>query len=317
MILIVGGMGFIGQNVTLELLNSGEQLVVTQHNARRVPKEIEKHIGENVFVESMDFTKIYEVMNIAHQYKVESIISFAAPPARGISPQEDYRIYTEGLQSLLETTKVLGLRRLSLASSTSVYGSLSCGPFREDNPLPIQSRTQVEAFKKAMEIHAFHYASRANINVVSLRIGSIYGPHYYSMFNPMSRICSAALKGAEPDFTDRPNGTISEDDQGDWTHVADLARGIRLVHQSTALKHSIYNIGSGYATSNKQIFEAIKRSIPTAICSSLIPGRSAGANPPNPVMDLSRIKEDVGYEPKYNIDMGMGDYINHLRSLTN
>ncbi|MBI67347.1 MAG: hypothetical protein CL777_01185 [Chloroflexi bacterium] len=317
MILVVGGMGFIGQNVTLELIKAGEKVVSTQHNARRVPGALEQHLNSSLFVENMDFTKCYEVINVAHKHKIESIISFAAPPARGISPQEDYRVYTEGLQSLLETARVLGLRRLSLASSTSVYGSLPSGPFREDMPLPIQSRTQVEAFKKGMEIHAFHYAARANIDVVSLRIGSIYGPYYYSMFNPMSRICEAALKNIEPDFSDRPNGSISEDDEGDWTHVSDLSAGIKNIHQSSKLKHATYNIGSGLATSNKQIFEAIKKSIPEATCSALIPGRSPGANPPNPVMDLSRIKEDVGYSPKFNIETGMEDYIAHLRSLIN
>jgi len=48
----------------------------------------------------------------------------------------------------------------------------------------------------------FHFKNRllshrADLNVVSLRIGSIYGPMYYSMFNAASRMCHAALKGEE------------------------------------------------------------------------------------------------------------------------
>ena len=312
MILIIGGMGFIGLNTALQLLDAGESVVITQHSAHRVPDALTPHLDDRAFVDRMDVTKLYEVMDVASRHNVDSIISFAAPPARGISPQEDYRIYTAGLQNTLEAARILGMRRVSLASSTSVYGSLSEGPFREDMPLPIHSRTQVEAFKKAMEIHAFHYAGRAAIDVVSLRIGSIYGPYYYSMFNPMSRMCHAALRGEDPDFSDRPGGAISEDDEGDWTYVGDLARGIRLVHTAGSLPNNVYNIGSGAATSTGRVFEAVRKALPDAVCSALKPGRS-GANPPNPVMDLSRIGEDVGYAPEHDIDSGIAAYVEHLR----
>jgi UDP-glucose 4-epimerase len=311
-ILIIGGMGFIGLNTALRLLEVGETVVITQYSTRRVPAVLELELNKRAFVARMDVTKGYEVIDVTHRYKVDSIISFAAPPARGISAQEDYRIYTEGLQNTLEAARILGLRRVSLASSTSVYGSLPQGPFREDMSLPIQSKTQIEAFKKAMEIHAFHYAARVGIDVVALRIGSIYGPHYYSMFNPMSRMCDAALKGLDPDFSDRPGGSIRENDEGDWTYVADLARGIELVHRAEKLSNNTYNVGSGKATSTKRIFEAVKKIIPGAQCSALKPGRS-GAMPVNPVMDLSRIRKDVGYEPEYDIDSGMAAYVGHLK----
>ena len=314
MILIIGGMGFIGLNAALRLLEAGERVVITQHSARRTPDALAPHLeAERAVVERMDATRLYDMMEVARRREVESVITFAAPPARGISPQDDYRIYTRALQNTLETARTLGLRRVSLASSVSVYGSLPEGPFSEDAPLPVQSRTQVEAFKKAMEIHALHYAERAGVEVVSLRIASIYGPYYYSMFNPMSRMCHAALKGEEPDFSDRPGGGVSADDEGDWTYVGDLARGVQLVHTAPSLAHSVYNVGSGAAVSNARVFEAVQKAIPGAVCSALKPGRS-GATPRNPVMDLSRIRDDAGYAPEYDIDAGIAAYVAHLRS---
>src|SRR5439155_3646994 len=83
----------------------------------------------------------------------------------------------------------------------------------EDVGLPVPSPTQVSAFKKGMEMHAHFYAGQNKLDVVALRIGSIYGPLYYSMHNPVSRICHAAARNAEPDFADRPDGKIFEDDQ--------------------------------------------------------------------------------------------------------
>ncbi|MEK9659073.1 MAG: NAD(P)-dependent oxidoreductase [Chloroflexota bacterium] len=313
MILVIGGMGFIGMNTTRELLARGEQVTITQHSANRVPDVLAEHVGKSLFTERMDVTNTFEVLDVVRRTKADSIISFAAPPARGLSAHQDYQIYTQGLQNVLEAARASGLRRVTLASSTSVYGSLPAGPFREDAGLPTTSKTQIEAFKKGMEIHALHYADRAGLDVACVRIGSIYGPLYYSMFNPMSRMVHAALKGEAPSFADRPGGMLNDADQGDWTHVEDLARGIAAVHLAKALPNRVYNVGSGKATSNKQILAAVQAALPNATCPSLKPGRTPG-NPENPVMDISRAKADVGYEPRYDITSGIGAYVEWLRS---
>lgn len=313
MILVVGGMGFIGLNTALRLLDVGEDVVITQHSANRVPDVLQEHIGKRAFVERMDVTDTFQVLDVVRRTKVDSIISFAAPPARGISPHVDYRTYVTATQNLLEAARAYGLRRVTLASSTSVYGGLPAGPFSETMPLPVESKNQIEAFKKSMEIQALHYASRADLDVACIRIGSIYGPLYYSMFNPMSRIVGAALKGEAPDFSDRPGGKLPEDDQGDWTYVKDLARGIQMVHTAGSLPNRIYNVGSGAATSNARLLEAAQKALPNASCPALTPGRTPG-NPENPVMDLSRIKADVGYEPEHAIDSGIAAYADWLQN---
>lgn len=133
------------------------------------------------------------------------------------------------------------------------------------------------------------------------------------MFNPMSQMCDTALKGKIPDFSDRPGGSISEGDKGDWTYVADLARGIQLLHTAEKLPNDTYNIGSGKATSTKRIFQAVQKAIPGARCSALKPEES-GAMSVNPVMDLSRIRKNVGYEPEYDIDSGIAACVDHLKA---
>ena len=164
-----------------------------------------------------------------------------------------------------------------------------------------------------MEIHALYYASRTNLDVVSLRIASVYGPLYYSMHNPVSRVCHAAIKGAEPDFSDRPEKGIFADDGGDWAYVKDVARGIQMVHTAETLHHRVYNIGSGRATSHQEIFAAVRKAVPGARCAALRPGRTASA-PTNPAQDLSRIEADVGYKPEYTLETGVAAYIEWLRS---
>jgi UDP-glucose 4-epimerase len=312
MIIVIGGMGFIGLNTVIRLLEVGEDVVVTQHSASRVPDIIKEHVGKRLFIERMDVATGFEVNDVFRRHDINGIISFAAPPARGISPQVDYHIYTAGLQNILEAARTFEVKRVALASSQSVYGGLASGPYREDAPLPIESRSQIEAFKKGQEIHSLHYGGQAGIDVISLRIGSIYGPLYYSMFHPGARIVHAALKGEEPDFSDRPNGVIYEDDQADWVYVKDLARGIVGLELADKLNHKIYNVGSGRATSLKETFAAIKKALPNATAKALVPGKTPGT-PANPVMDLTRITSDTGYEPEYDVERGFAEYVEWLR----
>jgi UDP-glucose 4-epimerase len=313
MILIIGGMGFIGLNTAIRCLEVDESVVITQHSANRVPDIIKDMVGKRVFPERMDVTNSFEVNAVFRKHPdIDRIISFAAPPARGISPEVDYHVYTIGLQNILEAARNFKVKRTALASSQSVYSGLKSGPYHEDALLPIESRSQIEAFKKGQEIHSLHYASRAEMDVINLRIGSIYGPLYYSMFHAGARIAHAALKGEEPDFSDRPNGVIMEDDETDWVYVKDLARGIQMLSTADKLNHGVYNVGSGCASTMKETFAAIKKVLPDAKAKALVSGRTPGL-PDSPVMDLTRITADTGYEPEYNVERGFAEYIEWLR----
>jgi UDP-glucose 4-epimerase len=312
MILIIGGMGFIGLNTALRFLEVGRPIVISQHSARRIPDVLKGEIGSRVQVAQMDVTNPYEVFEVVRRHKIESIVNLMAPPARSLSTQADYHLYTAGLQNVMEAARTFGLKRVSLGSSVAVYGGIPAGPYREDTPLPVASPTQVSAFKKGMEMHAHFYAGQSKLDVVALRIGSIYGPLYYSMHNPISRLCHAAARNAEPDFSDRPDGKIFEDDQADWTYVKDVARGIQQVHTAEKLEHRIYNIASGRASSNRDAFQAVLKAVPGARCSALKPGKSTGAAN-NPATDLSRAA-GVGYTPEYSLETGIAAYIDWLRT---
>src|SRR5262245_40554601 len=313
MILVIGGMGFIGLNTAARLIEVGEKVVISQHSAHRVPDVLRDKLGSQVFTARLDVTNVFEVFDAVRRHRVESIINLMAPPARSVSTQADYQLYTAGLLNVLEAARVFGLRRVSLGSSVGVYNGLPSGPFREDAGLPIHSPTQVSAFKKGMEMHAHFYAAQARLDVVALRIASIYGPLYYSMHNPISRLCHAAVKRVEPDFGDRPDGKLFEDDQGDWTYVADVARGIQLLHTAERLSPRVYNVDSGRPASNRELVAAALKAAAHARCAVLKPGRSPG-NALSPATDLSRIETDVGYAPEYSLERGIAAYIDWLRS---
>ena len=177
--------------------------------------------------------------------------------------------------------------------------------------LPVNSGNATETFKKAMEILAMHYGSRTGMEVVSLRIGSPFGPLYHSLAAPSSRICHAAAKGVPVDFTGARGGAPHEEDEAGAFYVKDCATAIQLLQMAKQLSHRVYNIGNDAPLNYREFAELVKKSVPgTEI--NLQAGRGPRSRP-NAYMDNSRIREEVGYRPEYNPERAIAEYIDWLR----
>ena len=312
MILITGGLGFIGLHTARSFLDVGEEVVLTHYRVRREPDFIKGEIGKRAFIETLDVTASHDVIDLVRRHKVTGIVHLAVPGLGALSAAEDYRVNMMGFLNILEAARLCGVRRVSLASSIAVYASLPEGPFREEALLPVHSGNPTEAFKKALEILGLHYASRTELEVVALRIGSPFGPLYHSLAAPTSRICHAAAKGLPTDFTGARRGAPCEEDHSDAFYVKDCATAIQLLQMADKLSQRIYNIGNDRPMIYGEFVEAVKTVVPDAQI-SLQPGRSPRYRP-NAYLDMTRIKEEVGYRPQYDIKRGVAEYINWLKS---
>jgi UDP-glucose 4-epimerase len=112
----------------------------------------------------------------------------------------------------------------------------------------------------------------------------------------------AAVSGESPP-------TAYADDAIDMLYVKDCARAIALLQTAARLGHSIYNVGSGRATSNAEVVAAIKRAVGGAEL-PLEPGRS----PHGAVayLDTTRLRDDTGFEAEYDLDRAITDYVSYL-----
>ena len=273
MILILGGMGFIGLNMARRLLEAGESVVLTYHNARREPEFLKAEMGKRVFTESLDITSHHDVVEVARKHGATGIINFVAPPVRSnLTAGGEYRIQMEGLINVLEAARVLGVPRVTLASSSTVYAGIKSGPYTEDMALPVDSRSATEAFKKAWEVLALHYADRAGVDVGLFRMRGVFGPLYYSLVNAPSRMAHAAVKGVPVDFGTAVAGIYGgapsasnvpfEEDEQEFCYVKDLVEGIYRIQTDPKLPHRIYNVGLGRAYKFKELAEAVQAAVP-------------------------------------------------------
>lgn len=315
MILITGGMGFIGLHTARRFLDVGEEVVITRYSSWREPSFIKDEYGMRVKVEKVDTTSPHDVNEVVRKHQVDGIIHLVVPGLGALTPAEDNRINTHSLINVLEAARTNDVKRVLLASSIAAYGSLPEGPFREETPLPVTSGSATEAFKKAWEVLAFHWADRTGVDVRAVRINVNCGPLYHSMSQPNSRMAHAAARGLAANFTGAAGGEPYEDDETDLNYIKDCALGLQLLQMAPKLNHRIYNLGHGRGVSNREILAAIRKVVPDAQI-TLKPGARPGARR-NAYMDISRIRADTGFSPTYEMDQAMAEYIAWLRSNPN
>ncbi|HXP94120.1 MAG TPA: NAD(P)-dependent oxidoreductase [Candidatus Binatia bacterium] len=304
-ILITGGSGFIGLHTAHALLEAGHDIVITQYRVERDLQALSDYAVGRIVREAVDISSPFAVATAVQKHQVEGIIHLAVPGRGALSASEEYRVNMTGLHNVFESAWLAGTKRIIFASSVTVYGSLERGPFHEDQPLPITSKNEVETFKKAGEILILHLAEKSGVEVICARIGYIFGPLYHSMVNPPSRLVHAAFERKPGHFD-----AIPAADSHDYCYVKDCGRGLALLQTTPTLAHRIYNVGSGRATSNAELVDAVRKIIPSA---DLRLGSGPAKTQPDPYMSLEQMTRDTGYEPLYDTDSAIADYIAYLR----
>ena len=177
MILITGGLGFIGSHVTRALLDLGESCVLVQ---RRIPGPnglIAGEEGSRVFLEQADVTDLEALRDIGDRHKITGIVHLAGGFGLDASdPIGGARRGTEGLLNVFQIAAEQGVARVGLASTIGVYDGPGHSPLREDLPLPLTAVHPIPAAKKVHELLADFVAGATGLEIYLMRIGGAWGP---------------------------------------------------------------------------------------------------------------------------------------------
>jgi UDP-glucose 4-epimerase len=305
-------MGFIGLHTARRFLDTGQDVVLTYYRNRREPDFLQADLGKRAHAEQLDVLDAGRVADVMKKHAVESVVYLAVPALAGVSPAEEFQTNTAGYLNVLEASRAAGVRRVSVTSSVAIYSNVDQRPWHEDALVSTASTNPTEAYKKALEVLGLYFGQRTGLDVVMLRVAGIFGPMYHSMANLPSRLAHAAAHGRAPNFEGMRYGPPKADDGGDACYVKDCALGIQLVHTAPKLEHRVYNVGSGKATRNADLVDAIREVAPE-FEGNLLPGGTTDGR----YMDISRISSELGYTPQIGVERGLAEYVKWLKTHPN
>jgi UDP-glucose 4-epimerase len=318
MILITGGLGFIGSHTARALLDLGEPCVLVQRRAAVVPDAFAGEAGRRLFVEQADLADPAALREIGMRHQITGIVHLAGSvpwPPGAHEPVDGAQQAVDSLLNVFRAARDWQVARLGIASTIGVYGGVAtAGPVGEDVPLSMAAGPAIPAFKKIGELLTDYLADALDLSVVSYRISAAWGPlgRPASSFIAAPQLVHAAARGTAPDFA-ALRAPAYAGDAADLCYVKDCGRAIALLQLAGQLSHRTYNVGGGRATTNSELIAAIKKAVPGARL-ELPEGDGSGPAGRDIYLDITRLRQDTGYQPAYDTERAVADYIGWLRA---
>jgi UDP-glucose 4-epimerase len=293
MILITGGLGFIGTHSVQALLDAGEECVLVQRSHAELPAG---RFDTAVAVEQADAADLEALLAVGRQHRITGIVHLAGSmpwPPTSEPPVQAARRSLNSLFNIIQVAQEWGVTRVALASTIGVYGGARDpleGPLTEDMPLSMSAPHLIPTFKKVSELLGGHLAGATGIEVINLRISGTWGPlgHNPDPFFPAPQLIHAAAHGLAPDLSG-VSGRMHAEDSLDLCYVKDTGRAIALLQLADHLNHRTYNVASGHATTNAEVAAAIRHVVPDAQVDLPSGGETRQA-----WLDITRLRQDTG-----------------------
>jgi GDP-4-dehydro-6-deoxy-D-mannose reductase len=304
-ILVVGVNGFVGKHLARELHEAGLKVHGTGLDSTVAP-DIAKFVDTYT---KCDLTLPEEVATIPLDV-VDGIINLAAlaTPSQTALPAELYfKVNVLTHTTLLDRLAKLDKKVRVLAVSTgAVYSSDQPMPLTETSEL-ITDGSPYALSKIELEKRLETYRQKGQ-EIIIVRPLNHTGPGQGPGFI-VPDLTRRILAGGE--LTIGPMNTSR-----DYTHVVDVVRAYRLlVTHEGPLRHTVYNICSGKATSRDELIDLIEKAtdqpkLPTKVDPSI--GR-----PSDPLVlygSHDRITQELDWQPTHSLADTIQDYVDWLKS---
>lgn len=333
MILVTGGLGFIGSHIALSLMAQGQEVIIVDNlsNANLQTLERLEYIsGMYVPFAKIDIRNTPALNKVFEQYSVDAVVhtaSFKSLEESVLKPLEYYNDNVSCIMSLLRAMQRTGVRVLVHLSSLTVYGQSSLQlkedlPFQYAYPNPyIKSQQMVE------EIIQDTFKTDNEWKIALLRLGNIAGAFEHGVLGEMvpplpKNIVPLAMQvGArQREFIELRKQAQTEDKtvERSFLHVLDCCEAVSLTLQWLFQQQHVceaFNI-AGEAISIQQLLNEI-----SSVTGTEIKTVDADVYPyaelDQVAADISKAKEVLGWQPKRSIQQMLEDewrfYQNTLR----
>jgi len=303
-VLVTGGCGFIGSEVTKQLSNLGANITILDN----LSSGKEKYVNEipNVKIQKGELRDNSIIKSVISEK--DFVINLAALPFIPDSyyyPKEFFEVNVNSTINLaLEVSKEKRIKRFVHISSSEVYGSARYVPMDENHPTIPQSTYAVS--KLAGERVVFTMHKEHNIPAVIIRPFNSFGPNITQPYI-IPEIISQILSGKN----EITLGNLQS--KRDFTFVTDTAKAIILSLVSEGAIGETINVGSQRALSIKELVRTISDLLSKDITIKIDSSRFRPFDVGTLVCDYDRANRLLGWRPKVSISDGLKSTIEWVK----
>jgi UDP-glucose 4-epimerase len=301
-LLITGGCGFIGSNLTKFLIDNTDWDINILDNLSTGHlsdiKDLEG-FGERISFIQGDIRKLSDisfsikgcsyVINLAAQTNVMNSIE---------DPFNDESVNIKGLLNLLRFSKKENITKFIQASSAAALGEVEMPINEKKIPRPL---SPYGSSKLAGEAYCSSFAESYGLHSVVLRFSNVYGPKSYHKGSVIAKFFKRILEGKELEIYGDGNQSR------DFVYVYDICRAIYLALTKKTLKFDIFQLGTGKETQINTLIKIINNilkeknyKLPKLKFTSPRPGEIY-----RNYTDIKKAKKKLGYRVKYDLYEGL------------
>ena len=307
-ILITGGAGFIGSNITEFLLNNNVKFIRIFDNLSTGKKDNIQFLLDKFPNLEFNYGSITNLEDCRKAMKDIDIVCHQAAlgsvPRSVNDPLSSHQNNVNGFFNILLSAKEKGIKRIVYASSSSVYGDDPNLPKVEENTGNVLS--PYAATKAIDEIYAGVFTKCYSMEIIGLRYFNIFGQRQdpngvYAAVIP--KFIQIMKKDKQP--TINGDGTFSRD----FTHVSNAVQA-NILAMTTTNSHAFgeaFNIGCGGQYSLNRLVEVINENLGKKIVPNYGPNRQGDI--PHSNANINKAKELLEYNPKISFEEGLKELI--------
>ena len=326
MILVTGGLGYIGSHTVVELIKNKYDVVIIDNlsNSKiETLSYLKKITGKDIKFYQNDVCDKEILRKIFKENKIDSVIHFAGYKAVGesvLKPLKYYRNNIDSTLALLEVMEENDCRNIIFSSSATVYGKPETLPIKEDFPL---STTNPYGTTKLFIENILNdlYVADNRWNITILRYFNPIGAHESGLIGEDPRDIPNNLM---PYIVKVANGelevlsifgddydTIDGTGVRDYIHVVDLARGhvLSLKNKKSGVK--IYNLGTGHGTSVLELVNTFEKVNKVKVNKKIAPRRPGDIDACFASVD--KAFKELGFKTEYDIQKMCLDAYNFVK----
>lgn len=301
-VLVTGGAGFIGSHVVDRLVEEGHEVVVVDDLSTGKRKHVNRAaVLYKLDVQSGRLEKVFRnerpsiVIHLAAQVSVRQSVE---------NPILDAQVNVLGTMNVLHQAARHGARKVIFASSgVAIYGEQEMHPAPESHPTRPLSAYGIS--KLCGEHYLSYFQRVSGLQVVSLRYASVYGPRQ----DPEGEAGVVAIFIRKMLNNEQPIINGNGRQTRDFVFVDDVVQANLAVMAQEA--QGVYNVGTGVETSVNELFRMLA-GLTGSPCKE-VHGPAKVGEQIRSVIDSSRLKQEVGWEPETSLAEGLEKTVAYFR----